>query len=249
MPAISAKEVIQAASEAIISTLQVQHQSVFSGQTLKVNCFSDRSAEVCVTCLGTLQAAQGEGVATCRGVCECAVEDVDMTASNTVNFKSVQSRDMSTEFASMFESAIKARLYKAKKKNYGALSFGSEEFENLVESTTKIYNEFTSSSVQESLQTASADQTVYQLGPGKMTNVSMAQQADVVSDILQGSTVVQRAAASISNNVESVADKNLQNLGDSLLTIICRLFFILVSIIVYAFLIQQVISLAILGVQ
>lgn len=208
-------------ADTIVSMTQDISQGIQASQIVSLNCHNTRDPKLpnqpsfqerCAQCVefwtsreraaGVTKPDQAEISQTCKYVCSCRIQDVNLRQVVAVNFRSLQETNRQQEF---FATFIDNLVLEASAEGVHGLP-DPAKIDAVQKKVNEVYELLVSDTVQQSLQSLEAVQVLRLRGPGLISAVDMNQMINMVSTVLQSITFVTEASAFISqqliNNTE-----------------------------------------------
>lgn len=226
-------------SNTIIAVTQVITQTAQASQLINLNCTTNQ--DNCNTCIRQWvekykEAGQDPLTANiesaCSYVCNCSMQDIDLSQKITCNFTALQNSIDENTFFNSFKDNLELTMYQ--EDNYLPGLGSPANVDAVQKKVNAVFSELKSNTFQSALQALQATQIVSLEGPGSITSVSMSQMVNVISNSTQSNEQVSTAINELQNALltmtSAVADAGLTQLIASLLMILAIIIIVIVLI-------------------
>jgi len=236
-------------TQAFLDITQTTSQSVNTKQLIDINCFSNKSSELCLECVKDWkEISQKHPSKTmdnekfikkmCEPVCSCKIEKINMDNVITVNFEAWKSFNSSEAFVTKVLDSINQSAYQEKKGIFAT----PDRSKNTQETITNIYNAMKSQSFQDSLQTLNSQQILNVKGPSNIYDIDLNQFTDYFSVILQTNDQTSSLIGDLDKNMVQLTTQ-VTNAGLSeLISWIVRIVIALLILIIFIYAINLIIQ-------
>jgi hypothetical protein len=234
-------------SDTLIAVTQVITQGAEAYQLISVNCTDNQTlCTECVSRWATLYKKEGldpkamQIQETCKYVCNCEVNDVNLSQQIVCDFSAYQDNVSSQEFFDSFMSNLYLESYS---NNVSLPGLGLESnMEILQKQVSSIFSKLQQDSVQESLQALKTVQLIDLTGAGSVTGVNMTQMVTMVSSVLQTNETIIKEINTLESILLSLTTQITMAGIEQLITSILMIFAVIIILIVMYFIAQNLIQ-------
>jgi hypothetical protein len=224
--------ILRAISEAFVTITQDVSQSALSSQIVSLDCSREATGNACLKCydiLKSVNASEEKMIKTCRNVCNCSIEDVEMNQLVTINTSAFFESDVSQDFITQFKNSI----YMQAKKS-GKSLFNDTDLDTLQSSITNIYTELKSSTFQAKIDNIQSLQVVELRGAGSIKTVDLTSIIDYVSQAVKTTGTIQTLINDLEKQMLSLSSQVTKGTMEAIIELfVSVIFMILLALIGY----------------
>ena len=166
----------------------------------------------------------------CTDLCECKLQDIDMEQKVMIKFDSTLLANASSKFLQSYKQNVVQQANSTKGGIGGGFLSGKSETDNTSSNVNNLFQSFSSSQFQESIQQLSATQSLIQEGPGTIQMFNMEQTVDAISKIMSTSNATSTAMSKMETDLIQAATTITESAIDQLIIMILKLIMNLVTI-------------------
>lgn len=228
-------------TNAYLAITQVAAQGSVATKSIGVNCSRVDGKQACLDCLNTVRTSDTkidyENIRKlCVPMCECRIENVDMSQNLNYNFSTSMDADLKTKFTNEV-----VNNFKQVTKQTGD-TFVKDSSKSVMKSAENIFENMQTGSFQSSLQAIVADQNLFINGRGLIRNVSLDESFNVISKLVASSDDLADDLTALESTIMEASTQVAQAGLGELISWIVRIFFL-------SFMISLAVTMILLALQ